>query len=497
MAGLIQEINGYAIYATQSLSSSYADTASVLLGSIQSASYALTASYALSGVGGGGTPGGSNTQIQYNNGGAFGGVSTLTFDGTTLRATGSFTGSLTGNLTGTASRATTAGTASYSTTLGATLRTGVGGAIALANSDGTVISTLSPFTSSFALTASSVSTLNQTVTINGNLNVFGTASFTFLTASQLNISSSYISVNVFEPQQRFGGLYVFDSGSSAATASLSWDSLNNHWLYTNATGSTYTGGMLISGPRNTGSIGNEVGTTFNALMKGQGGDHITSSGIFDDGANIYGVRDLKLTGSIFVSASAQTMGQFVGNNNGYVEFSIRNTNTGLSASGDIAIYADTGTVLNNYIDMGINNSGLTGSYFYGGTDFGNALDAYVYNVGGNLRIGNATSQAPFSQSFYLFSNPHATPDIAITGSKVGFGTITPNFTLDVSGSANITGSLLLPGLTTTNQNNVVTVDTATGQLYYTASSAFGGGGTVVTGTDYGIVYAASLGYFMP
>ena len=49
-----------------------------------------------SGGGGGGTPGGSDTQIQYNNAGVFGGVSALTWDGTTLRATGSFSGSLTG-----------------------------------------------------------------------------------------------------------------------------------------------------------------------------------------------------------------------------------------------------------------------------------------------------------------------------------------------------------------------------------------------------------------
>jgi hypothetical protein len=46
--------------------------------------------------GGGGTPGGSTTQIQYNNGGTFGGVPTLTYDGTTLKATGSFSGSLVG-----------------------------------------------------------------------------------------------------------------------------------------------------------------------------------------------------------------------------------------------------------------------------------------------------------------------------------------------------------------------------------------------------------------
>jgi hypothetical protein len=42
------------------------------------------------------SPGGSNTQIQYNNVGTFAGTDRLTFDGTTLRATGSFSGSFTG-----------------------------------------------------------------------------------------------------------------------------------------------------------------------------------------------------------------------------------------------------------------------------------------------------------------------------------------------------------------------------------------------------------------
>ena len=63
------------------------------------------------GGGGGGTtsPGGSNTQIQYNNNGTFGGVTNLTWNGTTLSATGSFTGSFTGSLLGTASYALNGG----------------------------------------------------------------------------------------------------------------------------------------------------------------------------------------------------------------------------------------------------------------------------------------------------------------------------------------------------------------------------------------------------
>ena len=48
--------------------------------------------------------------------------------------------------------------------------------------------------------------------------------------------------------------------------------------------------------------------------------------------------------------------------------------------------------------------------------------------------------------------------------------------LDVSGSLRVTSSVFLSGVTTSPQSNVVTIDTATGQLYYTASSAIGGGG---------------------
>jgi hypothetical protein len=54
------------------------------------------------------TPGGSTGQIQYNNTGAFGGVTNLTWDGSILTATGSFTGSFAGQLIGSASYATTA-----------------------------------------------------------------------------------------------------------------------------------------------------------------------------------------------------------------------------------------------------------------------------------------------------------------------------------------------------------------------------------------------------
>jgi hypothetical protein len=112
-----------------------------------------------------------------------------------------------------------------------------------------------------------------------NVTVFGTQSVAYISSSQLNIGTNLITVNTDTPSIRFGGLAVYDSGSTGLTGSLLWDSQNNHWVYSNPSGSTYSGGMFISGPR-ASSLGSETGTTSCALMMGQGGDHITSSAIF-------------------------------------------------------------------------------------------------------------------------------------------------------------------------------------------------------------------------
>jgi hypothetical protein len=56
-------------------------------------SWAITASYALNGSGGGGSnPGGSDTQVQFNNNGVFGGIPTVFYSASVFYATGSFYG---------------------------------------------------------------------------------------------------------------------------------------------------------------------------------------------------------------------------------------------------------------------------------------------------------------------------------------------------------------------------------------------------------------------
>jgi hypothetical protein len=113
-----------------------------------------------------------------------------------------------------------------------------------------------------------------------NVTVYGTQSVCYITSSQLNISSNLISVNTSTPSVRFGGLSVYDSGSTGLTGSILWDSENNRWIYSNPSGSSYDGGMFISGPRNSSGLGSETGTTACMLLAGQGGDHLTSSMIY-------------------------------------------------------------------------------------------------------------------------------------------------------------------------------------------------------------------------
>jgi hypothetical protein len=88
--------------AVRTITASLALSASYVTGSIfnstnpvLSASYALTASFALNGGGGGGTPGGANTTIQFNDGGTFSGSGNFTFNKSTNAV--SLTGSLINN----------------------------------------------------------------------------------------------------------------------------------------------------------------------------------------------------------------------------------------------------------------------------------------------------------------------------------------------------------------------------------------------------------------
>ena len=64
--------------------------------------------------------------------------------------------------------------------------------------------------------------------------------------------------------------------------------------------------MLMNGPKNTGSLGTEQGTLNNYITKGQGGDHITSWQIIDDGTTGQIPGNLQVTGSL-INTGADTL----------------------------------------------------------------------------------------------------------------------------------------------------------------------------------------------
>lgn len=169
--------------------------------------------------------------------------------------------------------------------------------------------------------AGSASLKDTTVTgsllVTQNLTVLGTASFTSVTSSIINVGASIITLNTDDPAVRFGGLVVIDSGSfgTSSTGSLLWDSERNHWIYANPSGSnpgqsSYHGGGLMSGPRNTGSLGDETYPAYYSVLRGQGGDHLEGSSIFSSGSNLTinkgttgSLNGVDILGSVIITGS--------------------------------------------------------------------------------------------------------------------------------------------------------------------------------------------------
>jgi hypothetical protein len=172
---------------------------------------------------GSGTPGGSNTQIQYNNSNAFGGVPTLTYDGTTLRATGSFTGSFTGSLLGTATTASyvlQAVSASFASTASSadnfTVRNTLTATTIVVQ---TITSSVDFVTGStrFGTLSSNTHQFTGSVGITGSLTVVGAVSASSFTGSLLGTASFATSAS-WAPGG--GGASFPYTGSAVITGSL-------------------------------------------------------------------------------------------------------------------------------------------------------------------------------------------------------------------------------------------------------------------------------------
>jgi hypothetical protein len=290
--------------------------------------------------------------------------------------------------------------------------------------------------------------------IKGNLTVFGTQSVSFISSSQLNIGTNLITVNTDTPSIRFGGLAVYDSGSTGLTGSILWDSQNNHWVYTNPSGSSYSGGMLISGPR-ASSLGSEQGTTNNALMKGMGGDHITSSAVFEVSGSVgIGTSSPSYTLDSFTPSGSGTgnLGRFYYSDGTYnPRLQITGDSTGITFFESYSTGANTlkfsiagsNTLVLKGDNVGIGTTNPSGLLQIGGSDSSGTLyvTASVNQNAVRLRNNNASfATIDIANADSTGYGIYAAGGKHYFSGNVGIGTTSLSEKLTVSGSIALVGN---------------------------------------------------------
>ena len=105
---------------------------------------------------------------------------------------------------------------------------------------------------------------------------------------------------------------------------------------------------------------------------------------------------------------------FVSSYNGYMQHHVQNKSNGTAASSDFVATADTGTDTTEYINMGINSSGYTGTW-------GTAKDGYLYVDGGASAVGNlimGTQQANTMIAFHIGGGTEANEVFEMTGAFI-------------------------------------------------------------------------------
>jgi hypothetical protein len=237
--------------------------------------------------------------------------------------------------------------------------------------------------------------------ITGDLIVQGSSSLENITASAVSIGTNIVYLNTDTPAVRFAGLSVFDSGSTAGTGSLLYDSENERWVYQKASGSSYSGGMLISGPRNLGALGDEVGMPTNKLIMGIGGDHISSSNIYHNGTDTAFAGNVEVTGSI--------RGQILATN-GVVSGSSQITFSGISSLPTL-VSSSSQVSFTGIVDKPTLVSGSSQIDVMSTTNI-----ARLATTGSNIFIGNQTITGSL---FVSGSNTGVTPLVAFRASGTG------------------------------------------------------------------------------
>ena len=318
--------------------------------------------------------------------------------------------------------------------------------------------------SGYARTTSNQFNGNQTITgsltITQNLTVLGSSSIAYVTSSQLNISTNLITVNTATPSIRFGGLAVYDSGSTSKTGSMLWDSQNDVWIYSNPSGASYDGAMILMGPRNATGLGNEVGISSWYAAIGDGSHHMTSSAIYNSGSLIRLENNTQVTGSLNVSAgiTGSLLGTASWATNASTASYVNPLNQNITITGSAVITSNlsvgttsttslitiSGSVAQPLIH--VENANATG---YTNMRFSGTSKKFVIGVGN----GSETTFGVPNQ-FFIYDDTTGTMRMTVdTSGNVGIGTTSPQGLLHVQGNITASGNI-------TAQTNLVSANSS-------------------------------------
>ncbi len=275
----------------------------------------------------------------------------------------------------------------------------------------TPIGAITPSTGIFTNVTSSV--LYVTDANIQNLIVTGATPSNFDNLTWLNATgTNTTSTNLYATLGRFGDLVALNS--TTTNLDVTGMSSIQNLTFNNASGGNLTTfGTVSSSLIRTGNITMNDATAHNMVV--------------DESLRV-GVGSFPIIGN--------SVAQFGGTTDTYLQVNIQNHSNGTDASSDFVATNDIGDDSNYYVDLGINSSG------YNNLDFsiGGPNDAYLVGNSNNLTIG--TASASTAVIFHAGGTTAADEVMRITSDHyVGIGTTSPSTTFHVVGDSRIDGTL--------------------------------------------------------
>jgi hypothetical protein len=374
---------------------------------------------------------------------------------------------------------------------------------------------LTPLTTTNTLTGSLYSTIQSTSALLTPLTITNTLTSQLVLNTTLNSLSGNWQ-NTYTTVSANSATTWNYQGTDLKNLSSGWVGGNNAYTWVNSNSAIATFTTSVSAP---------------ALSGVHYGDGSKLTGIVTGNLNLYlplsgGVLTGALTTTSTVYASAAQIGStasiaalnvspltITAAASGSVFNQIQNTTPGVSASTDVSLYNDLGTI---YLDMGINSSAYNGNVYGPVFNIVGPNDSYFFTTSANLAHGNTGSTGDLI--FFTGGSLSGTSvnsgneririkntNTANVGGFVGVNTSNPNQQLTVSGNISGTGNIVIGGLNTAAVTSSVLggrCNTASG-VYSTVVGGFSGGATgyatfVGAGSgncatcDYAVVVGGSL-----